>query len=117
MNALEPSKQKRALAPVRDSIPALTPKTCATAEASGKKRHFYKPLPIRFRRDGFNYCQLAREGAVAIYQQVWSGCTEPTSCYEVIRIRRREGFQIGGRCAHSTRGREPKPKGTDNVQR
>jgi hypothetical protein len=54
-------------------------------------------LPTQFRHDGFDYRQIAREGDAAIYQQTWSGCSEPSVCYEVIRIRRREGFQIGGR--------------------
>jgi hypothetical protein len=72
-------------------------KTRATAEARSKKRHSYKPLPTRFRRDGFTYRQIAREGNAAIYEQTWSGCGEPSVCYEVIRIRRRDGFQIDGR--------------------
>jgi hypothetical protein len=72
-------------------------KTRATAEAGRKKQHFYKPLPTRFRRDGFNYQQIAREGDAAIYEQRWIGCANPSVCYEVIRIRRREGFQIDGR--------------------
>src|SRR5262249_11195976 len=73
-------------------------KTHAIAEAGSKKPPFYKPLPTQFRRDGFNYQQIAREGDAAIYEQTWSGCRNPSVCYEVIRIRRREGFQIGGRC-------------------
>ena len=72
-------------------------KTRATAEAWSKKRHSCKPLPIRFRRDGFDFRQIAREGNAAIYEQAWSGCGEPSVCYEVIRIRRREAFQIDGR--------------------
>ena len=72
-------------------------KTRATAEAWGKKGHSCKPLPVRFRRGGFNYRQIARERDAAIYEQTWSGCSEPSVCYEVIRIRRRDGFQIGGR--------------------
>jgi hypothetical protein len=72
-------------------------KTRATTEAGNKKQPFYKPLPTRFRRDGFEYRQIARERAAAIYEQTWSGCAEPSVCYEVIRIRRRDGFQIGGR--------------------
>ena len=72
-------------------------KTRATAEAWDKKRHSCKPLPTRFRRDGFDYRQIAREGDAAIYEQTWSGCAEPSVCYEVIRVRRREGFQIDGR--------------------
>jgi hypothetical protein len=76
---------------------AFNIKTRATAEAWGKKRHSYRSLPTRFRRDGFEYRQIAREGNAAIYEQTWSGCAEPSVCYEVIRIRRRGGFQIGDR--------------------
>jgi hypothetical protein len=54
-------------------------------------------LPKEFRRDGFNYRQIAREGDAALYEQRWTGCAEPSVCYEVIRIRRRDGFQIAGR--------------------
>ena len=72
-------------------------KTRATAEAWGKKRDSCRPLPTRFRRGGFDYRQIARERDAAIYEQTWSGCAEPSVCYEVIRIRRREGFQINGR--------------------
>ena len=72
-------------------------KTRVTAKGWGKKRHSCKPLPTRFRRDSFDYRQIAREGDAAIYEQRWTGCAEPSVCYEVIRIRRRDGFQIGGR--------------------
>jgi hypothetical protein len=72
-------------------------KTSARAEAWGKKHDSYKPLPTRFRRDGFEYRQIARERAAAIYEQTWNGCSDPSVCYEVVRIRRRDGFQIGGR--------------------
>jgi hypothetical protein len=72
-------------------------KTRATAEARGKKCHSCKPLPTRFRRNGFEYRQIAWERDGAIYEQTWAGCAEPSVCYEVIRIRRRDGFQINGR--------------------
>jgi hypothetical protein len=72
-------------------------KTRATAEAGGKKRHSYKPLPTRFQRDCFDYRQIAREGDTAIYEQTWNGCSDPSVCYEVIRIRYHEGFQINRR--------------------
>jgi len=72
-------------------------KTRATAEASSKKGHSCKRLPTRFQRDGFEYRQIAREGNAAIYEQTWSGCPEPSVCYEVVRVRRREGFRIDGR--------------------
>lgn len=78
-------------------MPRAARKTRSSAEGGSKKGHFYKPLRAQFRRHGFTYRQIAREGGVAIYKQTWLGCAEPSPCYEVIRIRRREGFQIGGR--------------------
>ena len=70
-------------------------KTRARAEARTKKGHFYKPLRKEFCRNGFRYRQIAREGNAAIYEQCWTGCPDPAVCYEVIWIRRRDGFQIG----------------------
>jgi hypothetical protein len=87
---------KRSLAFVGDSMPPVTAKTRAAVQAGSKKGH-YRPLPKEFRRDGFNYRQITREADAAIYEQTWNGCRNPSVCYEVIRIRRREGFQIGGR--------------------
>jgi hypothetical protein len=78
-------------------IPSLTPKTRGTAEGGNRKGHSCKPLPKEFRRDGFDYRQIARERNAAMYEQRWTGCAEPVLCYEVIRVKRREGFQIGGR--------------------
>jgi hypothetical protein len=75
--------------------PAL--KTPSRAEAGTKKGHFYRPLKTQFRLDGFDYRQIVREGACAIYEQTWAGCPNPHVRYEVIRIRRREGFHIGKR--------------------
>ncbi len=72
-------------------------KTRATAEAWSKKRGSYKPLPTQFRRDGFDYRQIAREGNAAIYEQRWTSCAEPSICYEIIRVRYRDAFHIGGR--------------------
>jgi hypothetical protein len=72
-------------------------KTRATAEAWGKKRHSCRLLATQFQRDGFSYRQIARERNAAIYEQTWNGCSDPSVCYEVIRIRRRDGFQINGR--------------------
>jgi len=89
-------RQKLDPAFVGDSIRPLAPKTRAAAEAWGKKRH-YKPLPKEFRRDGFDYRQIAREGDAAIYEQTWSGCSNSSVSYEVIHIRQREGFEIGNR--------------------
>ena len=72
-------------------------KTRARGEAGSKKRPSYKRLPTEFSRDGFDYRQITREGDGAIYEQTWSGCSNPSACYEVICIRRREGFQINCR--------------------
>jgi hypothetical protein len=81
----------------RHSTPLLVPKTISTAEARSKKDRFYKPLPKEFRHDEFKYRQIARENNAAIYEQIWTGCPNPSVCYEVIRIRRRKAFQIDGR--------------------
>jgi hypothetical protein len=89
------------LKPLGDSGPvSLHPrviKTRARSEAGGKKWHSYRPLAGKFSRDGFNYQQIVREGQAAIYEQTWSGCSNPSVRYEVIHIRRREGFHIDGR--------------------
>jgi hypothetical protein len=54
-------------------------------------------LRKEFRRNGFNYRQIAREGHGAIYEQTWHGCRDPAPCYEIIRIRQRVAFRIGDR--------------------
>jgi hypothetical protein len=54
-------------------------------------------LPKEFRHKGFSYRQIARQGDAAIYEQTWNGSSEPSIAYEVVRIRRREGFEIAGR--------------------
>lgn len=72
-------------------------KTCATAEARSQKQQFYRPLPKEFKQSGFTYRQIAREGDAAIFEQTWNGCNNSSVSYEVIRIRRREGFEIAGR--------------------
>jgi hypothetical protein len=82
------------------SLPSRAIKTGATSEGGTKKGHSracYKLLPTRFRRDGFNYWQIAREGNAAIYAQIWSRCANSNVSYEVIRIHRRRCFQIDGR--------------------
>jgi hypothetical protein len=32
-----------------------------------------------------------------VYEQTWTGCSEPSVCYEVVRIRRRDGIEIVGK--------------------
>jgi hypothetical protein len=92
----EPPKTKRSEV-VGNLLAEQTLKTRAAPEAGYRKRHSYRGLPTQFRRDDFTYRQIAREGNAAIYEQSWTGCVEPSVCYEVIRIRCREGFEIGGR--------------------
>lgn len=92
-----PSGQKRDRSFVGGLIPPSSRKTSATAEACTKERHSYKPLRKEFRRDGFNYRQVAREGDIALYEQRWAGCPDAAVCFEVIRVRQREGFHIGRR--------------------
>ena len=79
------------------SLPVPAQKTRSTAEALTEKGRFYRPLPKEFRRESFNYRQIAREGDVALYKQCWTGCPDAAVGFEVIRVRRREGFQIDGR--------------------
>ena len=78
-------------------MPSPAIKTRFTAERIGKERHPCKPLRTEFRRNGFDYRQIAREGDVAIYSQAWTGCANPSVCYEVIRIRRHDGLNIFGK--------------------
>jgi len=40
---------------------------------------------------------MTREGNAAIYEQTWAGRAKPSLSYELIRIRRRDGFRIDGR--------------------
>jgi len=91
-----PGKWKRGLAIVGGPIHLSASKTCATAEAGSKKGLFYKPLPKEFWRDGCTYRQIAREDHGAIYEQTWKNLSRSV-CFEVIRIRRRDGFHIGDR--------------------
>ena len=72
-------------------------KTRATAEASSKKGQFCKVLPKQFCHDGFRYRLIVREGHAAVYEQRCIGCAEGSVSYELIRVRRREGFLINGR--------------------
>ena len=82
--------------PCRGPTHSSATKTTARAEAATKKRHFYNSVPTWFRRGGFDYRQIYREGDLAIYRQTCKG-NENTAAFEVIRIRQREGFEIDGR--------------------
>jgi hypothetical protein len=80
----------------RELAACLAPKTRSGAEAGPQKRYF-RPLSKEFHRGGFRYRQIAREGDAAIYSQTWNGCLDPAICFEVIRVKRRKGFEIDGR--------------------
>jgi hypothetical protein len=83
--------------PFRESVVRTRTKTAARRDAWGKKRHFCKPLATEFRHNGFTFRQIAREDNAAIYEQTWNGSQNPSVAYEVIRIRRHDGFHIGER--------------------
>lgn len=82
------SNVKHASTVVGDSMSTATVRTSASSEGGSEKGHFYKPLAKEFRRDGFTYRQIAREGEAAIYEQKWGGWSEPSIAYEVIRVQR-----------------------------
>lgn len=89
LKSRRPQAEHSLLSPVR--------KTISAAEAGGKERHLYKPLPKQFRHNGFQYRQIAREGEDVIYEQKWTSCPNPSLCFEVIRVKRRKPFEINGR--------------------
>jgi hypothetical protein len=90
------SSVKHVLAFVGELDAASNRKTRATAEGGGRKGRFYKPFPTQFRRDGFHYRQIYRKGDFAIYRQTLKG-NGASAAFEIVRIRKREAFQIGGR--------------------
>jgi hypothetical protein len=67
------------------------------AFAVRKEGRSYKPLPREFHARGFNYRLIAREADVAIYEQTWRGIPNPSIAYEVVRIRRHDGYTVGGK--------------------
>ncbi len=91
-----PLKEKPDAGDLSGELQVSTPKTRATAEGGTQKGHFYKPWPKRFQAGGFDYRQIHRESDFAVYQQTWKGNGHSVA-FEVIRIRRHEGFPIGGR--------------------
>jgi len=54
----------------------------------------YKPIPTTFKKKGFTYTQLKREGARAIFQQTRPGSA--VNNYEVVKIGRHNGYVMGG---------------------
>ena len=54
----------------------------------------YKTIPTQFKKKGFTYTQLKREGKRAIFQQTRSGSS--VNNYEVVKIGRHNGYIMGG---------------------
>jgi hypothetical protein len=83
-------------ATVGDSIPPAASKARARFISTSKGADYYKPLKTHFQRGEFNYKQIAREKDVAIFEQTWRGCSEPSVCWEVAVIRQHNGKTIKG---------------------
>jgi hypothetical protein len=54
----------------------------------------FKTIPTTFKKKGFVYTQLKREGNKAIFQQTRAGTA--LNNYEVVRIGRHNGYIMGG---------------------
>jgi hypothetical protein len=54
----------------------------------------YKVIPTSFKKKGFTYNQVKREGMKAIYQQTREGTT--LNNYEVVKLGRHNGYVMGG---------------------
>ena len=54
----------------------------------------YKVIPTEFKKKGFNYKQVRREGMKAIYLQTRDD--SQMSNYEVVRLGRHNGYNMGG---------------------
>lgn len=54
----------------------------------------YKTIPSVFKKKGFTYTQLKREGNRAIFQQTREGSS--LNNYEVVKIGKHNGYVMGG---------------------
>ena len=54
----------------------------------------YKTIPTSFKKKGFTYNQLKREGARAIFEQTRAGSN--ICNYEVVKIGKHNGYLMGG---------------------
>jgi len=54
----------------------------------------YKVIPTQFKKKGFTYTQLKRDGMKAIFQQTRDDST--INNYEVVRLGRHNGYNMGG---------------------
>lgn len=77
----------------QQSLPSPALKTPSTVKAGGKTGRSHRPLPMRFRIDGFDLKQIARVADIAVYQQTRTECPN-FRAYEIVHIRKRDGFWI-----------------------
>ena len=54
----------------------------------------HKPIPTTFKKKGFDYYQLKRDGMKAIFAQTRAGTA--LSNYEVVKLGRHNGYIMGG---------------------
>jgi len=54
----------------------------------------YKVITNQFKKKGFNYRQLKRDGMKAIFEQTRPG--SPVHNYEVVKLGRHNGYNMGG---------------------
>jgi len=54
----------------------------------------YKVMPSEFKKKGFTYRQVKREGMKAIYSQTKEGSS--LNNYEVVKLGRHKGYTMGG---------------------
>lgn len=54
----------------------------------------FKVIPCEFKKKGFNYKQIKREGNKAIFEQTREGTDLHN--YEVVKIGRHNGYTMGG---------------------
>ena len=54
----------------------------------------YKVIPSEFKKKGFNYKQVRRDGMKAIFEQTREGTDMKN--YEVVRLGRHNGYVMGG---------------------
>lgn len=54
----------------------------------------YKTIPTQFKKKGFTYTQLKRDGNKAIFQQTRAGTA--LNNYEVVKLGRHNGYVMGG---------------------
>lgn len=56
----------------------------------------YKTLPLNFRKNGFDFHQIWREGDKAIYKKTHDSAPDHPS-FETIRIKTHDGYVIAGK--------------------